>query len=124
MPHFTFQALAATGEQINGTLEAPTRRDAFRQIESRHLSPIEITEKDAAAKTSRVTSDGGPVIKLKRTRLIFFTTELADLIDAGLPVQQALNVMAEKQQDPVIRQTGSRLRYHLQDGQTLSASFR
>jgi type II secretory pathway component PulF len=124
MPHFSFQALAATGEQISGTLEAPTRRDAYRQIESRHLSPIEVMEKDASAKTSRVVSEGSPVIRLKRTRLIFFTTELADLVDAGLPVQQALNVMAEKQQDPVIRQTGARLRFHLQDGQTLSASFR
>jgi type II secretory pathway component PulF len=124
MPYFTFQALAATGEQINGTLEAPTRRDAFRQIESRQLSPIEVTEKESAANTSRVGTDGGPVLRLKRTRLIFFTTELADLIDAGLPVQQALNVMAEKQQDPVIRQTGARLRHHLQDGQTLAASFR
>ncbi|HWB05257.1 MAG TPA: type II secretion system F family protein [Verrucomicrobiales bacterium] len=124
MPHFSFHALAATGEQITGTLEAPTRRDAYRQIESRALSPIEVTEKDSAAKTTRAAADGGPVIRLKRTRLIFFTTELADLIDAGLPVQQALNVMAEKQQDPIIRETGARLRYYLRDGQTLSACFR
>jgi len=124
MPHFTFQALAATGEQITGTLEASTRRDAFRQIESRQLSPIEVTEKDLVAKTGGASADGGPVLKLKRTRLIFFTAELADLIDAGLPVQQALNVMAEKQQDPVIRETGAKLRHYLQDGQTLSACFR
>jgi type II secretory pathway component PulF len=124
MPHFIFQALAATGEQITGTLEAPTRRDAYRQIESRQLSPIEVTEKDGATKTGRIVADSGPVLKLKRTRLIFFTAELADLIDAGLPVQQALNVMAEKQQDPVIRETGAKLRHHLQDGQTLSACFR
>ena len=124
MPQFSFQALAPGGEQITGTLDAATRRDAYRQIESRQLSPLQVTEKDSAAKTSRlaIASDAG--VRLKRARLIFFTSELADLIDAGLPVQQALNVMAEKQQDPVIRKTGDRLRYHLRDGQTLSACFR
>ncbi len=124
MPQFSFQALAPGGEQITGTLDAATRRDAYRQIESRQLSPLHVTEKDSAAKTSRLAIANDTGVRLKRARLIFFTSELADLIDAGLPVQQALNVMAEKQQDPVIRKTGDRLRYHLRDGQTLSACFR
>ena len=124
MPQFSFQALAPGGDQITGTLDAATRRDAYRQIESRQLSPILVTEKDSAAKTSRLAIANGAGVRLTRARLIFFTSELADLIDAGLPVQQALNVMAEKQQDPVIRKTGDRLRYHLRDGQTLSACFR
>jgi len=124
MPQFSFHALSAGGEQISGTLDAATRGDAYRQIESRRLSPIQVIEKDSKAKTSRIAAANEPAPRLKRSRLIFFTSELADLIDAGLPVQQALNVMAEKQQDPVIRQTGDRLRYHLRDGQTLSACFR
>ena len=124
MPHFTFQALSPRGEQISGTLDAPTRRDAYRQIESRKLVTIQVAENEATA-TSEVAHDGDePAIRLKRARLIFFTSELADLLDAGLPVQQALNVMAEKQQDPVIRRTGVRVRHYLRDGQTLSASFR
>ena len=32
--------------------------------------------------------------------------------------------MADRQQDPVIRRTGARLRHYLRDGQTLSACFR
>jgi type II secretory pathway component PulF len=124
MPQFSFQALSALGEQITGTLDAATRGEAYRQIESRQLSPIQVVEKDSAAKTSRITAAGEPAPRLRRSRLIFFTSELADLIEAGLPVQQALNVMAEKQQDAVIRRTADRLRTHLRDGQTLSACFR
>lgn len=125
MPHFTFQALAPGGEQITGTLDAPTRRDAYRQIESRQLVPIQVAEKSAEiSKGENAPSPDEPAIRLQRARLIFFTSELADLLDAGLPVQQALNVMAEKQQDPVIRKTGDRVRHFLRQGQTLSASFR
>ncbi len=131
MPHFTFQALAPDGEQISGSLDAPTRRDAYRQIESRRLSPLHVTEKTEGANgkssgnngaANHVPGEAAP--RLKQSRLIFFTSELADLLDAGLPVQQALNVMADKQQDPVIRRTGARLRHHLREGQTLSSCFR
>ena len=76
MPHFTFQALAPGGEQISGTLDAPTRRDAYRQIESRQLVPIQVAERSAEDSSNR---NGGetrnadePAIRLKRSRL---TTE-------------------------------------------------
>ena len=39
-------------------------------------------------------------------------------------MQQALTVMAEKQQDPAIRRVSVLSRQHLSEGQTLSASFR
>ncbi len=137
MPQYSFEALAPGGEHISGTLDATTRTDAYRQIESRHLSPIEVVEKPGIAKAPGTngksagptmaaptpeSSDAAP--RLKKMRLIYFTSELADLLDAGLPVQQALNVMAERQEDPVIRRTGARVRHFLREGQTLSASFR
>ena len=139
MPHYTFQALAQSGEQISGTVDASSRRDAYRQIESRQLAPVHVTEKNTAQKPNGSNGTSAPANatsgsaapdpadrapRLKRSRLIFFTSELADLLEAGLPVQQALNVMAEKQQDATIRRTGARLRHFLRDGQTLSASFR
>jgi type II secretory pathway component PulF len=123
MPQFTYQALDSAGARISGTLDALTRRDAYRQIESRQLSPIHVAE-EASAKTARadaLAADSG--LRLKRAKIIFFTSELADLLDAGLPVQQALNVMAEKQDDPLVRRAASRVRHYLSEGQTLSASF-
>ena len=131
MPNFSFEALAPSGEQITGILDAASRGEAYRQIESRHLTPIQVTEKKAPPPVGKDASDStagaavaGDAPRLKRARLIFFTSELADLLDAGLPVQQALTVMAERQQDPVIRGVGARVRHHLREGQTLSASFR
>ena len=124
MPRFSYQALSASGEPVSGSLDAPSRSDAFRLIEALRLSPVEITATDADALTASRSPAADSPIRLNKTRLIFFTSELADLIDAGLPVQQALNVMAEKQQDPVIRRTGDRLRSLLRDGRPLSACFR
>jgi general secretion pathway protein F/type IV pilus assembly protein PilC len=122
MPQFSYEALAPGGEQISGVLDAASRIEAYRQIESRHLTPIQVTEEKAAPKPDDQPADDAP--KLRRARLIFFTAELADLLDAGLRVQQALTVMAERQQDPLIRAAGARVRHHLREGQTLATSFR
>jgi general secretion pathway protein F/type IV pilus assembly protein PilC len=136
MPQYTFEALDPGGKQITGTVDAASRREAYHEIECRQLSPIQVVEtrgeiKAGTGKTVSSSSQGtalDPALeqapRLNRARLIFFTSELADLLEAGLQVQQALNVMAENQQDPVIRRTGTRLRHHLREGQTLAASFR
>ena len=121
MPLFTYQALAAGGGRISGTLDAPTRGEAYRQLETRQLSPLEL--KEEAGETTEAHAAAAPP-RLNRAKLIFFTGELADLLDAGLPAQQALTVMAEKQQDPVIRRASTLARMHLREGQTLAASFR
>jgi type II secretory pathway component PulF len=122
MPHFTYQALSSDGQTVQGALEASTRREAYRELQTLRLSPLDVRETSTAATTSS-TPTTRPV-RLNRPTLIFFTSELADLLEAGLPVQQALTVMAEKQQNPGIRQVSARTRLYLQDGATLSASFR
>jgi type II secretory pathway component PulF len=122
MPHYSFQALAVGGGKIAGALDAPSRGEAYRQLEAQHLSPLEVVEEVPVAKVDSIAD--GPLPRLKRSTLIFFTEELADLLEAGLPVQQALTVMAEKQQDPTIRRASALVRLRLRDGETLSASFR
>lgn len=129
MPQFSYQALAANGGRITGILDAPTRGEAYRQLEARQLSPLELKEgttttSSSASGTSASAANAGPQPRLNRTKLIFFTGELADLLDAGLPAQQALTVMAEKQQDPQIRRASALARMHLREGCTLSVSFK
>jgi len=124
MPQFTYQALAPDGRTVHGGLDAATRSEAYRELQARRLSPLEVKEAEASAAAVAAEAAAARAPRLSRAKLIFFTSELADLLESGLPVQQALTVMAEKQQDPAIRQASARTRLHLQDGETLSASFR
>jgi len=124
MPQFTYQALSADGQTVQGGLEASTRGEAYRELQARRLSPLDVREAALSAASVEAAATASRPVRLNRTKLIFFTSELADLLEAGLPVQQALTVMAEKQQDPAIRQASARTRLHLQDGETLATSFR
>ncbi|MBL9181829.1 MAG: hypothetical protein JNN17_06790, partial [Verrucomicrobiaceae bacterium] len=104
MPAFTYTALTATGQTVSGSLTVATKAEAFRQLEAQSLTPVKVLqdEKAAAAQAKKVEEASGPV-KLKRSQLILFTEELADMLDGGLQIEQALRVMQERQEAESLR---------------------
>jgi len=56
--------------------------------------------------------------------LLVFAQELAALLKAGLPLFQSLDVMLERQRDPVFRQSLARMREKVKSGVALSDAFR
>ncbi len=89
MPLFDYSALSTAGKTVSGNLQAATRADVFRKLESQSLTPVrvteQVTEKSTAAAAAKAAASLEPV-KLKRAQLILFTEELADLLDGGLQI--------------------------------------
>ncbi len=56
--------------------------------------------------------------------LVVFGQEMAALLKAGLPLFQALDVMLERQHDPVFRRSLTTVRDKVKSGQSLSEAFR
>jgi type IV pilus assembly protein PilC len=56
--------------------------------------------------------------------LLIFSQELAALLKAGLPLFQSLDVMLERQQDPLLRQSLASVREKVKSGTALSDAFR
>ena len=68
-------------------------------------------------------------LRLQRRRvdtqlLLIFGQELAALLKAGLPLYQSLDVMLERQQDPVFRASLETVREKVKSGVALSDAFR
>src|SRR5690242_11260878 len=105
MPAFAYTALDASGQQVTGSLSVSSRAEAYRKLESQRLTPIKIAEdaNSARAASRAEVKDTTPPPVLKRAQLILFTEELADLLDGGLQLEQALRVMHERQESPVLR---------------------
>ncbi len=124
MPAFTYTALNATGQTVNGSITVGSRAEAFRKIEAQALTPVKVTqeEKSESAK-AKADAAQGPV-KLKRAQLILFTEELADLLDGGLQIDQAFRVMQERQESPAIRRISSTMRNELREGSTVAKALR
>jgi type II secretory pathway component PulF len=127
MPLFDYSALSAAGKTVSGNLQAATRADVFRKLESQSLTPIrvseQVTEKSTAAAAAKAAASLEPV-KLKRAQLILFTEELADLLDGGLQIEQALRVMQERQEAVAIRRISGILREQLREGSTVAKALK
>ncbi len=125
MPSFNYTALTATGQTVSGTLTVTSKAEAFRQLESQSLTPVKVVqdEKADAAKAKKAEESSGPV-KLKRAQLILFTEELADMLDGGLQIEQALRVLQERQEAEALRRVAATLRNEIREGSTVAKALK
>ncbi|QSX41017.1 type II secretion system inner membrane protein GspF [Shewanella cyperi] len=96
MPAFEYKALDTKGKQLKGVIEADTARHARSQLRDMRLMPLEIepvVEKEAKAK-------GGGISLFKRgisvAELALITRQIATLVAAGLPVEEALKAVGQQ----------------------------
>lgn len=88
MAVFSYVASTMDGTMIEGVIEAPSQDVAIDRLKNTGVIPIKI----AAPRQSL-----GKKIALKSSKgdLLTFTTELSVLLNAGLPLDRSLNVLAE-----------------------------
>lgn len=125
MPAFSYIAIDSKGTKVSGSLDCRNKSEAYRELESRSLAPVRV---DSAAenekpKAKAAAASKGPV-PLPRTALITLTEELADLLDAGLQLEQALRVLHERQQNKGIKTVAGILREEIREGARFSQALK
>ncbi|MFQ3670422.1 MAG: type II secretion system F family protein [Verrucomicrobiia bacterium] len=124
MPEFTYAALDRTGRKLTGTLSARSRQDALRQLDGQRLQPIAVEQAGGVPARAAAKAAAGGVVKLSRGEVVLFTEELAALLEAGLQLEPALQIMERRQAGARIRGVAGRLRTMVRDGASLSGSLR
>lgn len=128
MPSFSYTALNPAGQTVTGSLAVGSKAEAFRKLEAQALTPVKVAEeaksaKSAAETLAKAAVDNQPV-KLRRAQIILFTEELADMLDGGLQIDQALKVIAERQEDVGLRRVSTIMRDQLREGSTVSKALK
>jgi type II secretory pathway component PulF len=135
MPQFSYKARRRSGELIEGVLETPDRSAALLQIQRSGLFPISVADATAAAKpaaraaTSVSLSSFLPPSmqaqlnkprKPKLQELATFTSQLANLLNSGMPLTVALNSMTHLETKGIPSQVSKDLRQEVTEGRALS----
>jgi type II secretory pathway component PulF len=127
MPTFAYTALNTSGQTVSGSLAVGSRAEAYRKLESQSLTPVKVAEESKAAKTASgaaAKAEDNTPAKLKRSQVILFTEELADMLDGGLQIDQALRVITERQEDPALKKVSTILRDQLREGSTVAKALK
>ncbi|MDQ8194968.1 type II secretion system F family protein [Coraliomargarita sp. SDUM461004] len=107
MAKFKYTAIDANGKQKTGTVEAASQDEASSKLSASGLMPTKIVEsggsapaKASSTKSSKKAKKSGGFGKvIKGEDLTTFTRQLATLLDAGLPLLRALEVMIRQEKN-------------------------
>jgi type II secretory pathway component PulF len=139
MPIFSYRALDAAGRNDAGQIEALSGSDAYRKLRERGLQPAKVTMKEGMgeqhsgrkedpAPGAKGNSGGslaqGALPRLSTPQLLFFTEELAELLDAGLQLEGALKVIEQRQERSPVKVVASNLRQQVREGIGFSKALR
>jgi general secretion pathway protein F len=120
MPAFRYEAVDAAGASKKGVVNADSARSARADLRSQGLVPIKVDAIASQVDASGATSRRGFGEKLSTTELALFTRQLASLLEAGLPLEQAFTALLEQAERPYVRDLVASIRSEVMGGSSLS----
>ncbi len=99
MPLYRYAAKDKTGRPMGGVIEALDQKSLIVNLRRQGFVIVSIREEKA--KEQRKISFGKP--KIKSTELVLFSRQLATMLEAGIPLVQAFDILAEQIDSPVFR---------------------
>jgi len=100
MATFLYKAMSKDGRKLEGSVEAGDRRGAMLAVERLGYRPISVAE--TAKKTAKKDVPfwklkvGNAAPRMKSQEVLLFTSELSDLLEAGMTLGAALNCLANQ----------------------------
>jgi type II secretory pathway component PulF len=127
MPLFVYQALQSGGGKTSGEIEALSRQDAFAKLRQQNLQPFHLAAKgaeEAAAAAAKSQAKGSGSNLLNRQQVLLFTEELCELLEAGLKLDRALQVIEQRQDKSALCGVAASARRSLREGATFSVALK
>jgi type IV pilus assembly protein PilC len=116
MPQFTYTARAVNGEMKSATIDAPNRDEVIKQLRQQKLNVIKIDE-GSAQKKKRMGS-------IKMRDIVIFTRQFSTMINSGLPLVQALDILATQSENPALKDTTRQVVFDVESGNTVADALR
>lgn len=112
MPLYAYIATDRTGKKVQGFIDAASKSVAYQKVKSRGLFPTRI-DQDVSRASKAAPSES----------LAYSLLQLAALLKAGIPLDEALESLAEFDEDPTMRAALKRVRVRLREGSNLTSAM-
>jgi general secretion pathway protein F len=113
LPVYSYRATTANGTIVEGVIEATDERSAAVRIKNTGVIPLKIsTPKEGVKRNLFSRSSKGDVLT--------FTAELSSLLTAGLPLDRALNILAEVSENREMKSVIQSMLKSIREGNSFS----
>jgi len=120
MPAFRYEAVDAGGATKKGVLNSDSARSARAELRTQGLVPLKVDAIAAQVDAAGVARSRGFGERLSATELALFTRQLASLLEAGLPLEQAFTALLEQAERSYMRDLIASIRSEVIGGSSLS----
>ena len=117
MPAFTYTARALNGDLRTATIDAPSRDEVIAQLRRQRLNVVKIDEAAQAAKKK----SGG---KISMRDIVIFTRQFSTMINAGLPLVQALDILAKQSENKALKDVTRAVVFDVESGHTVADALK
>jgi type IV pilus assembly protein PilC len=118
MPAFTYTARALNGDLRTATIDAPSRDEVVAQLRRQRLNVVKIDE--AAQAANKKKSSG----KISMRDVVIFTRQFSTMINAGLPLVQALDILAKQSENKALKDVTRAVVFDVESGHTVADALR
>ncbi len=115
MPTFTYTARDVRGDLKSATIDAATRDDVMAQLRKQRLNVVKIDENVPKKK-------GGGRVSMRD--IVIFTRQFSTMINSGLPLVQALDILATQSENPALKEVTRQVVFDVESGNTVADALR
>lgn len=123
MANFKYSAIDANGKTVSGKIEAPNEEQARAKLAAQRLMVSSISQDGFSLGKKSGKKSAGYNKKITGEQLTIFTRQLATLLQAGLPLLRAMQILSDQEKNPVFKTALLNISENIQGGNSLSDAF-
>jgi type IV pilus assembly protein PilC len=113
MPVWTYSARTVGGDIRRSEIDLPSKDHVIAYLRRQKLIPVSVREKPKDISFAQRK-------KVKSREIVIFTRQFATMINAGLPLVQALDILARQTENAVLKKAVQDTLYDVEAGNTLA----
>ncbi len=117
MPVWSYSARTVSGELKRAEYDAASRDEVIAHLRSQRLIPVSVREKPKGISLLGAA-------KVKTRDIVILTRQFATMINAGLPLVQALDILAKQSDNKTLQLTLQEVLHDVESGNTLADAMR
>lgn len=119
MPFYNFSATNPAGELVSGIVEAENEAGALSLLKDEDLKPVSVSERRVAPWQANLDF----LQRVTAKDLVIMSRQLAVMVDAGLPLVEALQILVKQTRNPKLKKIVSEVGDEVEGGARLSLAF-
>ena len=117
MPVFNYTARTLTGELQSGSIDLAKEKDVIAHLRKNRMIVVKVQQ---APKDIKLSFGGGVTTR----DIVIFTRQFATMINSGLPLVQALDILSEQSENKMLKDVTRQIVYDVESGHTLADALR